>query len=183
VTARHDDQVTDAGSVAVDDWMSGRPALPRRERLSLRPTVFEPGQPVSGRVWGSSEHVAGWYQETWGTDGAILVELVSGERVSIAPDSVEPVGRHRAELLLPESPDRVPLPSPEEPTEETQWLDPVVETVIEATAGTLDEPVVRLRPLRRAARWFMRNLTGARMTVLVGVVGVLAGSGIGWWVR
>ncbi|WP_134667895.1 hypothetical protein [Amycolatopsis sp. CFH S0078] len=35
----------------------------------------------------------------------------------------------------------------------------------------------------RVGRWFARNLTGTRVTILAGTVGVLVGTGIGWWVR
>ncbi|MGH2868239.1 MAG: hypothetical protein ACRDNK_11825 [Solirubrobacteraceae bacterium] len=65
---------------------------------------------------------------------------------------------------------------------EPEFLDTFVEAAIEHTAE-LAALAVDVPLPTRVARWFVRNLTGARITVLVGTVGVLVGTGIGWVLR
>jgi hypothetical protein len=78
---------------------------------------------------------------------------------------------------------------PEWPTSEDAqgFIDSFAEALEEHTAELLDLVTVitaaEQRPLVRLRRWFVRNLTGTRVTILVGTVGVLAGTGIGWWIR
>lgn len=64
---------------------------------------------------------------------------------------------------------------------EPEFLDTFVEAAAEHTAE-LEAIAAEPAPLaRRFVRWFTRNLTGARVTVMATTAGVLAGTGLGWW--
>jgi hypothetical protein len=123
---------------------------------------FEEGQPVSGRRWGEQELITGRFVKVFGTDGvAMLVQLASGDTAAIVAQTASTAGRHRAELLLPQSddatsPDRAPLPPAEEPAEQTQVLNPAEVTAFEPVTGRvddLDEDAAEQDPWAAAPVW------------------------------
>lgn len=82
----------------------------------------------------------------------------------VTGDLTDYVGRHR--LLEPEP----------------AFLDTFPEAAVEHTAE-LEAIAAEPRPLtpRRLGRWFVRNLTGTRVTVLAATASLFVGTGIGWW--
>lgn len=79
---------------------------------------------------------------------------------------------------------------PEWPTESGELDDPFTvpvdflggfEEAAVAHTAELEAIAVDVPPLRRFGRWVARNLTGTRVTILAATIGVLVGTGIGWW--
>jgi hypothetical protein len=70
-----------------------------------------------------------------------------------------------------------------EPEPESEFLVGFPEAAAEHTAELAAIAAEPAGVVARVVRWFARNLTGTRVTALAGTVGVLVGTGIGWWVR